>query len=220
MYCGHRIDRPRHSRPSRRASEERCSEGQSFFRPVAEFLDQQGSWGRCAEVRRRSPRRRYADYAFPWKLQAQIYLNKLDTDKEALNKALDAFPVLLRIGTRATIPSGYLERYSIYVKKVEYDKASDELSKVFAIYPRYPNLHYYKGLLYAAMLNHKTAVEELRLELRNNPKNTRAMISLREGTRRPRAEVAGSGAGLPQSGNGGRAEVGRSQVPVRASRTS
>jgi tetratricopeptide (TPR) repeat protein len=64
------------------------------------------------------------------------------------------------------------------VKKVEYDKASDELSKVFAIYPRYPNLHYYKGLLYAAMLNHKTAVEELRLELRNNPKNIRAMIAL------------------------------------------
>jgi predicted Zn-dependent protease len=142
---------------------------------IAELQIQKGSWDDAQkfvdEARAANP-----EYAFPWKLQAQIHLARKDSDKLALDKALDAYKSYSDRNNGD--PSGYLERYSIYVTRVEYDKASEELSKVFAIYPRYPNLHYYKGLLYAAMLNHKTAIDELRLELRNNPKNMRAMIAL------------------------------------------
>jgi Tfp pilus assembly protein PilF len=116
------------------------------------------------------------DYAYPWKLQGQIYMSRENTDKTALDKALYSYQSYS--DRNASDPSGYLERYRIFIKKNEFDKAADELGKIFSIYPKYPNLHFYKGVLYGMMGNHKLAVEEYRIELQNNPQSIDAMLAL------------------------------------------
>ena len=142
---------------------------------IAEMMIQKGDWDQAQkfvnDAMAANP-----EYAAPWKIQAKIYLNKENTDRRALDKALEAFKSYS--DRNPSDPSGYMERYAIYVKRTEYEKASDELSKIFGIYPRYPNLHYFKGLLYGAMQNHKVALDELKLELVNNPRSTLAMIAM------------------------------------------
>jgi tetratricopeptide (TPR) repeat protein len=116
------------------------------------------------------------EYAYPWLLQARIHKNKEGLEKDALDKALAAFKSYS--DRNISDPSGYLERYQIFLKKTEFEKASDELSRVYALYPKYPSLHYYKGALYGVMANHKAAIDEYNVELKNNPQNVIAMIAL------------------------------------------
>ena len=142
---------------------------------VAEFQIQKGQWEQAQRVVEQAMNAN-PDYAFPWKLQAQIYMNKEGTDRKALDKALSAYQAYS--DRNSSDPSGYLERYYIFVKKSEYDKADDELGKIFSIYPKYPNLHYFKGDLYARMGNHPRSVEEYRIELQNQPNNVEAMKAL------------------------------------------
>ncbi|MCM2278046.1 MAG: tetratricopeptide repeat protein [Oligoflexia bacterium] len=105
------------------------------------------------------------DYAYPWKLQAEYHVSRDGVDRGALERALLAYQSYS--DRNASDPSGHLERYRIFAKKMEFDKATEELEKVYAIYPKYPNLHYYKAILYARMGNHKAAVVEFRQELCN-----------------------------------------------------
>lgn len=142
---------------------------------IGEFQIQKGEW----EIAQQYVDQAIAanpDYALPWKLQAQIHMNKEGMDKKALDKALDAYRSYS--DRNISDPSGYLERYRVFVKKSEFEKASDELGKIYSLYPKYPNLHYYKGALYGVMGNHKAAVEEYTLELKNNPNGVTTMVSL------------------------------------------
>lgn len=75
-------------------------------------------------------------------------------------------------------PSGYLSRYQIFMKKAQFDKAQEELERIYTIYPKYPNLHYYKGVMYTNMGNHKLAAEEYETELKNNDLSVAALIAL------------------------------------------
>jgi tetratricopeptide (TPR) repeat protein len=93
-----------------------------------------------------------------------------------LDKALSAYQSYS--DRNPSDPSGYLDRFQIFVKKQDYDKAADELAKIYGIYPKYPNLHYYKGALYSAMGNHKVASEEYETELKNNPGTVPSEIGL------------------------------------------
>jgi tetratricopeptide (TPR) repeat protein len=142
---------------------------------IAEFEIQKGDWDNAQktidDAMSANP-----DYAYPWKLQAEIYMNNEGKDKKALDKALQAYQSYSDRNT--SDPSGYLERYRIFIRKSEFDKAADELGKIFGIYPKYPNLHFYKGALYGIEGNHKLAVEEYKLELANNANNVQTLIAL------------------------------------------
>jgi tetratricopeptide (TPR) repeat protein len=116
-----------------------------------------------------------AAYAYPYKVRAKIYLAR-ENEKGMLDKALDSFKSFSDRNT--SDPSGYLERYRIFIKKGEFEKADDELMKVYAIYPKFPNLHFYKGALYSIMGNQQKAIEEYGTELKNNPENVTTLISL------------------------------------------
>ncbi len=133
---------------------------------IAELEIQRGEW---QQAQRRVDQAREAnpDYAFPWKLQAQIHLSREGSDRKALERALDAYKSYS--DRNPSDPSGYLERYQIFIKKTQYDKGLEELNKIYGIYPKYPKLHFYKGTLYSLMGNSRSAIEEYQRELANHP---------------------------------------------------
>jgi tetratricopeptide (TPR) repeat protein len=107
---------------------------------IAELQIKKGQWADAQQFLDQA-RQANPEYAYPWKLQAQIYLNDENTDKKALDKALEAFKSYS--DRNASDPSGYLSRYQIFMKKAQFEKAQTELERIYAIYPKYPNLHYY-----------------------------------------------------------------------------
>ena len=141
---------------------------------IAELQIQKGAWTEAQQTIdqaiRASP-----DYAYSWKLQAQIYMNRESSDKDALDKALFAYKSFSE--RNASDPTGYLERYKIFIKKSEFENAKEELNRIYEIYPKYPNLHYFLGALYAIQGNHKVATEEFKLELTNTPDSPQALIA-------------------------------------------
>jgi tetratricopeptide (TPR) repeat protein len=133
---------------------------------IAELEIQRGEWQQ-AQRRVDQSREANGDYAYPWKLQAQIHMSREGSDSKALERALEAYKSYS--DRNPSDPSGYLERYQIFIKKTQYDKALEELNKIYGIYPKYPKLHYFKGTLYSLMGNSRSAVEEFQRELANHP---------------------------------------------------
>lgn len=142
---------------------------------IAEFYIQKGDWAQAQQYVDQAMTAN-PDLANPWKLQAQIYLNREGVQKDAVEKALAAYQSFS--DRNASDPTGYLERYRLFLKKTQFDKAQEELRKVFGIYPKYPNLHFYFGALYSLESNHKAAAEEYKIELNNNPGNVATMLAL------------------------------------------
>ena len=145
-----------------------------FLSAIAELQIQKGDWGQAQST---IDQARLADpeSAYTWKIQAQIYQNRENSDKTALDKALMAYKSYS--DRNPSDPSGYLERYKIFLKKLSFDKAKEELDQIFSIYPRYPNLHFYFGTLYSIQGNHKVAAEEFKKEIENNPNNVQTLIA-------------------------------------------
>ena len=141
---------------------------------VAELQKQKGDWDGAQKTVDQAMQVD-PNFAGPWKIQAEIHLNRENTDKTALDNALLAYRSFS--DRNASDPSGYLERYKIFVKKADFEKAKDELSKIFVIYPKYPNLHYYLGILYGVQGNHRAAAEELKQELTNNPTSFQTILA-------------------------------------------
>ena len=142
---------------------------------IAEFEIQRGGW-QSAQMYIKQAMEANPDFAYPWKLQAQVYMSSEGSDRKALQRALDAYKSYS--DRNPSDPSGYLERYRIYTKKSEFDKASEELNRIYSYHPKFPNLHYYKGALYAVQGNHKAAAEEYKVELANNPGSISTMLAL------------------------------------------
>lgn len=115
-----------------------------------------------------------AEYAPPWKVQAQLYFSQQGRIKDAIDKSLQAWRSYSE--RNPADPSGYIERYHIFTSRNQFDKAFEELNKVFAVYPKYPNVHVLRGRLYRASGNLKEAVSEFERELKNNPFNINALI--------------------------------------------
>lgn len=141
---------------------------------IAEFYFQKGSIPQAEEFLSQASA---ADpnYAYPFKVRAKIYLLR-ESEKGMLDKALDAFKSFSDRNT--SDPSGYLERYRIFIKKSDFEKADAELMKIYTIYPKYPNLHFYKGALYSIMGNVQKAIDEYAIELKNNPASVVTQISM------------------------------------------
>lgn len=145
-----------------------------FLAAIAELNIQKGNW-EVAQENIDQAMKANPDYALSWKIQAQIYMNREGLDKNALDKALFAYREYSE--RNASDPSGYLERYKIFIKKMDFEKAKDELTKIYEVYPKYPNLHYYLGALYSVQGNHRVAAEEFQRELKNNPDNPPVLIA-------------------------------------------
>lgn len=142
---------------------------------LAEFEIEKGSWAKAQDYVDQAMKAN-PEFAYPWKLEAEIYLGQeAIPSRAAIDKALQAYASYS--DRNSSDPSGYLERYRLFVKIGEFEKASDELGKIFAIYPKYPNLHFYKGALYSIMGNHKAAIEEFKSELTNNPNSIATLLS-------------------------------------------
>ncbi len=142
---------------------------------IAEFQIQKGEWD-AAQSFIDQAMAINAHYAPPFKLQAQVWLNKEHAVRSALDKALDAYKSYS--DRNPSDPSGYLERYKIFVKKAEFEKADYELIRVHQVFPKFPNLHYYRGALYSLMGNHPLAIHEFELELKNNPRGVGSLLAL------------------------------------------
>jgi tetratricopeptide (TPR) repeat protein len=142
---------------------------------IAELQIQKGEWDAAQSFVDQAIAAN-ADYAQSYRLQAQIYMNQETSDKKAVDKALAA----LRAFTdrNRSDASGYLERYRIFLRKGLFEQANDELSQIYSVYPKYPNLHYYKGQLYSIMGNYRVAVDEFSQELKFNPTSIPTMVEL------------------------------------------
>lgn len=145
-----------------------------FLTAIAELQIQRGDWEQAQKTIQQAMQAN-PDYAQPWKLQAQYYMNREGQDHTALKQALESYQSYSE--RNPSDPSGYLERYRIYMKQTEFEKAKEELNKIYGIHPKYPKLHYYLGALYAVQGNHKIATEEFRRELLNNPNDPVALIA-------------------------------------------
>ena len=141
---------------------------------IADLQIQRGDWD-LAQQTVEQAMHASPDLAQPWKIQAQIYMNKEGLEKNALDKALLAYKAYS--DRNVSDPSGYLERFRIYIKKTEYEKADSELAKIYGIYPKYPGLHFFKGTLYSTMGNHKRATDEFKSEAANNPSSASAYVA-------------------------------------------
>lgn len=145
-----------------------------FLAAIAELHMQRGAWQEAQRYIDQATRAN-PTYAHSWKLQAQLYMSFENTDREALNKALLAYKSYSE--RNPSDPSGYLERYKILVKKAEFENGKDELNKIYEIYPKYPNLHYYMGALYSVQGNHKIGAQEFKKELTNNPDSIQTLMA-------------------------------------------
>ncbi|MCC7442203.1 MAG: tetratricopeptide repeat protein [Bdellovibrionales bacterium] len=142
---------------------------------VAELRMQAGDWD-LAEDSVSAAMAMNPKYAFPWLLQATIYRNKEGLDKEAIPKALIAYKSYIE--RNPSDPKGYLERYKLFMKLGQFDKASDELAEIFKYYPKYPGIHFFKGNLYSLMGNTQAALQEFEQELSSHPESVEALIAL------------------------------------------
>lgn len=116
------------------------------------------------------------DYAYALKLRGQIALAQEGSDKKALDRALEAFGAYS--DRNLSDPSGYLERYKIHLRRAEFQPALEELDKIYGLFPRYPELAYYRGALYSVQGNRKAAVEEFRKELSNHGESLKTLLAL------------------------------------------
>lgn len=142
---------------------------------IADMQTQRGDW-ELAERFLEQAKAANPDSAAPFKVLAKVYLNREGQDRDAIKRALEAYKSYS--DRMASDPAGYLERYGLFVKQGKYADATEELNKIYAIYPKYPNLHFYKGALFSMQGNHKAAIEEFKIELGNNPDSLSALLGI------------------------------------------
>ncbi len=114
------------------------------------------------------------ELAAPWRIKAQIHIARENTEKKALQHALDAYTSFIE--RNPSDPTGYFDRYSLFMKLANYDEAQHELERIQSFYPKYPNLHLYKGMMYSTMGNFKAAVPEYEFEIKQNERHTQAYL--------------------------------------------
>lgn len=115
------------------------------------------------------------DASGPYRIQALIYLAK-DPEKVAIPKALLAYK--LYQDRSLSDPVSYIERYKLFLKKGDLKLAEEELNRLVAIYPKYPNAHLFKGQLAASYGNLKLAVTEFDRELEVYPNSAQTLLAM------------------------------------------
>lgn len=116
------------------------------------------------------------EFARPYRILGDLFAAQAETSRDARKKALDAYAAYS--DRNLSDPSGYLERYKMFLRAGDFKSAIDELDKIDDKSPKYLNLHYYYGVLFSQMKNAKRAAEEFSLELKFNPHNVIAILAL------------------------------------------
>ncbi len=112
----------------------------------------------------------------PFKYEAELLLNQNEMTPKILKNALIALSSYIE--RNPSDPDAFIKKYQIHIRLTEYEKAGEELDQIYARYPKFPNLHYYKGQLFSLMGNRKEAHREYQIELSHHPSNVNAMVAL------------------------------------------
>jgi tetratricopeptide (TPR) repeat protein len=111
--------------------------------------------------------------AAPWRVQALIEATGDLSSKRVSEKVLRSYESYTERSPSSVL--GYLERYKVFARRAEFEKAQEELVRVHQTYPKYPRLHYYFGVLYSVQNNHQAALQEFEYESKVNPSNLEAL---------------------------------------------
>lgn len=130
----------------------------------------------AAQTSLRRALERDSEFARPYRILGDLLSSKADENRDTKKKVLDAYAAYS--DRMLSDPSGYLERYKIFLRSSDFKSAIGELDKIEDKTPKYLNLHLYYGILFSQMKNPKRAAEEFSLELKFNPHNVTAILAL------------------------------------------
>ena len=114
------------------------------------------------------------DFPNPYRIEGDIYLRQPGSMKDSKKKALEAYKAYS--DRKPSDPYGYLQRFDIFLGDSNFQKAEEELDRVFEVSPSYPELHYRRAQMYFKMGRTKDALTELEKELKNNPRLVKALV--------------------------------------------
>lgn len=87
--------------------------------------------------------------------------------QDKLKEALDAYQTYVNLNP--VDPAGHIERYKIYLKKMDMKTAKGEMQQVIEMYPKYPGVYYMIGEIYRVAQDNDSALKASLLEIQNNP---------------------------------------------------
>lgn len=87
--------------------------------------------------------------------------------QEKIKEALDEY--LTYTNLVPLDPSGHIERYKIFLKKLDLKSAKEAIQRVIDNYPKYPGAYYMLGDLYREGQNYTAALQAAEQEMKNNP---------------------------------------------------
>jgi tetratricopeptide (TPR) repeat protein len=141
---------------------------------IASLLIQKGRLDQAEEFVEQAKTLR-PEAAQPWKAAAELALAR-GTERKWKEKADDAYRAYLdRNPSDATV---MYERYRVLVDLEKYEQADQELGRIYESYPKFPSLHFSKGLIYTRLANYKAALREFEQELKNGNTSTQNLIEL------------------------------------------
>ena len=141
---------------------------------IASFLIQKGGLDQAQELIDQGKRLR-PEAAQPWKAEAELMLAR-GSDRKWKQKADDAYRAYLdrNPGDAAVL----YERFRILMELEKYEPADLVLGDIYQSYPKFPSLHYAKGLIYMRLSNYQLAIREFEQEIKNGNGSTQNLLEL------------------------------------------
>ena len=141
---------------------------------IASLLIQKGGLDQAQELIDQGKRLR-PEAAQPWKAEAELMLAR-GSDRKWKQKADDAYRAYLdrNPGDAAVL----YERFRILMELEKYEPADLVLGDIYQSYPKFPSLHYAKGLIYMRLSNYQLAIREFEQEVKNGNGSTQNLLEL------------------------------------------
>jgi len=147
---------------------------------IADLLIQKGSWDEAMSFIEQA-KAANPDLALPFKYQAQLFAarpNPLKSggERKAKDKVLESYRAYL--DRNPADPAIMFEKYRVLMDLGDFEAADSELQRIYEMYPRFPSLHYSKGLIYVRLSNFKAAQAEYEQEVRNGNNSAPVLLAL------------------------------------------
>ncbi len=147
---------------------------------LADFLITKGAWDEAQAILDQARQSR-PELALPYRALARLQLARPTSQRTggevaARQKASEAYQAYLdRNPADAAI---LYEKYRVLVDLAEFKSADEALDRIYELYPKFPNLHYSKGLIYVRLSNFKAAQAEFEQEIKNGNASAQVLLSL------------------------------------------